>query len=86
MVLVLFRWEASHFPEVTIAKIEKSKSGIEQTTYMPQIPEIMDCPENLVPIKQWEDCFLAYFSELRLVCFICPFILSLLRFVQFYLL
>lgn len=60
------RWEASHFPEVTIAKIEKSKFGIEQTIYMPQIPEIMDCPENLLPIKQWEDCFLAYFAELRL--------------------
>ncbi|XP_073284248.1 uncharacterized protein [Primulina huaijiensis] len=59
------RWEASHFPEVTIAKIEKS-IGIEQTVYMPQIPEIMDCQENLLPIKQWEDCFLAYFSELRL--------------------
>ncbi|XP_073134776.1 uncharacterized protein [Henckelia pumila] len=60
------RWEASQIPDVTIAKIEKSELGKEQTIYMPQIPEIMDCPDNLLPLKQWEDSFLAYFSELRL--------------------
>ncbi|XP_075523689.1 uncharacterized protein LOC142556222 isoform X1 [Primulina tabacum] len=60
------RWEASQIPDVAIANIEKSELGKEQTIYMPQIPEIMDCPENFLPLKQWEDCFLAYFSELRL--------------------
>ncbi|XP_073153486.1 uncharacterized protein [Henckelia pumila] len=62
------RWEASQIPDVTIAKIEKSELGKEQTIYMPQIPVIMDCPDNLLPLKQWEDTFLAYFSELRLGC------------------
>ncbi|KZV34817.1 hypothetical protein F511_00719 [Dorcoceras hygrometricum] len=60
------RWEALQIPDVTIAKLEKSEPGKEQTQYMPQIPEIVDCPENLLPLKQWEDCFLTYFSDLRL--------------------
>ena len=39
---------------------------------MPQIPNIAECPEHLLPLKQWEDVFLADFSELRLVFFFLP--------------
>lgn len=60
------RWETSQVPKVKIAKLERSKLK-EQTVYMPKIPEIAKCPEHLLPNKQWEDAFLADFSELRLV-------------------
>ncbi|KAK6146295.1 hypothetical protein DH2020_020164 [Rehmannia glutinosa] len=56
-------WEAARVPKVTIAKVNKIK---EQSVYMPQVPDITKCPENLLPLKQWEDSFLADFSELRL--------------------
>ncbi|KAF8016999.1 hypothetical protein BT93_H2257 [Corymbia citriodora subsp. variegata] len=32
---------------------------------MPVIPEIAKCPEHLMPLKPWEDSFLADFSMLR---------------------
>lgn len=51
-----------------VAKLDRSKFNIEQSDYMPKIPEIAKCPEQLLPLKQWEDAFLAEFSELRLVC------------------
>lgn len=51
-----------------IAKVDRSKFNKEQSAYMPKIPEIAKCPEQLMPLKQWEDAFLAEFSELRLVC------------------
>ncbi|KAL7145446.1 hypothetical protein ABFS83_07G084400 [Erythranthe nasuta] len=57
------RWETARIPKVTVAKINKRK---EQSTYMPQIPGIMQCPQSLLPLKQWEDSFLADFTELRL--------------------
>ncbi|KAL7106112.1 hypothetical protein ACP275_07G090900 [Erythranthe tilingii] len=57
------RWETARIPKVTVAKINKRK---EQSTYMPQIPGIMQCPQSLLPLKQWEDSFLADFSKLRL--------------------
>ncbi|KAL2456939.1 uncharacterized protein Fot_56583 [Forsythia ovata] len=60
------RWEAEQIPKVTVAKVEKSKLNKGQTLYMPQIPDIMKCPDNLLPLKQWEDTFLADFSKLRL--------------------
>ncbi|GFQ06391.1 gem-associated protein 2 [Phtheirospermum japonicum] len=60
------RWEADRVPKVSVVKVNKIK---EQSVYMPQIPDIMKCPENLLPLKQWEDSFLAEFSELRLVHF-----------------
>ncbi|KAG8369531.1 hypothetical protein BUALT_Bualt14G0023200 [Buddleja alternifolia] len=58
------RWETARIPKVTVAKVNKMK---EQSLYMPQIPGIMKCPDNLLPLKQWEDSFLADFAELRLV-------------------
>ncbi|XP_051125422.1 uncharacterized protein LOC127247541 [Andrographis paniculata] len=56
------RWEAARIPNVKVAKIDKIK---EQSVYMPQIPDIAKCPKNLQPLKEWEDTFLADFSELR---------------------
>ncbi|XP_047317515.1 gem-associated protein 2-like [Impatiens glandulifera] len=60
------RWETSRVPKVKVAKLERNKLK-EQTVYMPKIPEIAKCPEHLLPNKQWEDAFLADFSDLRLV-------------------
>ncbi|KAI8537642.1 hypothetical protein RHMOL_Rhmol09G0040100 [Rhododendron molle] len=60
------RWEAAHVPKVKVAKLERSKLKKEQTAYMPIIPDIEKCPEHLLPMKQWEDAFMADFSELRL--------------------
>lgn len=59
------RWEAAKIPKVKVVKLQSSKIISEQTPYMPQIPEIVKCPQNLLPSKQWEDTFLADFSELR---------------------
>ncbi|XP_058094065.1 uncharacterized protein LOC131240065 [Magnolia sinica] len=59
------RWEAAKIPKVKVAKLDKGKLNREQTAYMPNIPDIAKCPEQLMPSKQWEDAFLADFSELR---------------------
>ncbi|KAL6507444.1 hypothetical protein OROGR_023639 [Orobanche gracilis] len=56
------RWEADRIPKVTVVKVNKIK---EQSVYMPQIPDIMKCQDKLLPLKQWEESFLADFSELR---------------------
>ncbi|CAL5337026.1 unnamed protein product [Camellia sinensis] len=61
------RWEAAQIPKVKVSKLEASKLSKEQTVYMPKIPDIAKCPEHLLPLKQWEDAFIADFSELRLV-------------------
>lgn len=61
------RWEAAHIPKVKVAKCGRQKYRSEQTVYMPQIPDIAPCPECLLPLKEWEDLFLADFSKLRLV-------------------
>ncbi|KAL3506707.1 hypothetical protein ACH5RR_032089 [Cinchona calisaya] len=60
------RWEAAQIPKVKVAKIDRSKLNKEQTIYMPQIPDVAKCREHLMPLKEWEDAFLADFSELRL--------------------
>lgn len=60
------RWEAAHIPKVKVAKIDNSKLKQEQSVYMPKIPKIEECPPHLAPWRQWEDEFLADFSELRL--------------------
>ncbi|XP_070041987.1 uncharacterized protein [Nicotiana tomentosiformis] len=59
------RWEALQLPKVKVAKVEGSKLNKEQTSYMPQIPDIASCLEHLLPLKEWEEAFLADFSELR---------------------
>ncbi|XP_024197976.1 uncharacterized protein LOC112201179 isoform X1 [Rosa chinensis] len=60
------RWEAAQIPKVRVAKVDRSKFNREQSDYMPKIPEIAKCPEQLLPLKQWEEAFLANFSDLRL--------------------
>lgn len=47
---------------------------------MPQIPDIVECPKNLLPLQEWEDSFLADFSELRMVNFISNVLFSLYMF------
>ncbi|KAK0580578.1 hypothetical protein LWI29_003709 [Acer saccharum] len=61
------RWEAAHIPKVKVSKLGGNKFIKEQSVYMPHIPNIAPCPEHLLPLKQWEDSFLADFSELRQV-------------------
>ncbi|XP_021752069.1 uncharacterized protein LOC110717630 [Chenopodium quinoa] len=58
------RWEAKRIPKVKIAKLEiKIK---DQSVYMPDIPDIEECPPHLVPQRPWVDEFIADFSKLRL--------------------
>ncbi|KAI3904967.1 hypothetical protein MKW92_040571 [Papaver armeniacum] len=59
------RYEAAQIPDVKVVKVDKSKLKKEQTKYMPEIPDIAKCPPHLQPSKEWEDAFLADFSELR---------------------
>ncbi|KAI9094797.1 hypothetical protein K1719_026603 [Acacia pycnantha] len=59
------RWEAAQIPKVKVAKLNRSKLNKEQSAYMPKIPDIAQCPEHLLPLKQWENAFLAEFSDLR---------------------
>ncbi|KAL2563625.1 hypothetical protein AAZV13_20G203300 [Glycine max] len=59
------RWEAHQIPKVKVAKLDRGKLNKEQSAYMPQIPDIAKCPEHLLPLKEWEDAFLAEFSALR---------------------
>ncbi|ESW14628.1 hypothetical protein PHAVU_007G004100 [Phaseolus vulgaris] len=59
------RWEADQIPKVKVAKLDRGKLNKEQSAYMPKIPDIAMCPEHLLPLKQWEDVFLAEFSTLR---------------------
>lgn len=68
-----------------VAKLDKSRLNTEQSAYIPNIPDIAKCPEHLLPLKQWEDVFLAEFSALREVCssqtyFCMPFFFFLLYF------
>lgn len=60
------RWEAAQIPNVKVAQLNLTKIG-EQTPYMPSIPDIAECPSNLLPSTHWEDAFLADFSKLRQV-------------------
>lgn len=62
MNYVVSRWEAARIPKVKVARVNKVK---EQSLYMPQIPDVMKCPDNLLPLKEWEDSFLSEFSHLR---------------------
>ena len=82
---LLLRWEAAHVPKVKVAKLERSRLDKEQTAYMPQIPYIEKCPQHLLPLKEWEDAFIADFSDLRMVClfrqFSFFFLICLLQFI-----
>lgn len=58
------RWEAAQIPKVKVAPLNGVVFG-EQTPYMPSIPDIAECPPNLLPSKEWEDTFLTDFTKLR---------------------
>lgn len=79
---LMLRWEAAHIPKVKVAKRDQSKPSKEQSVYMPQIPDIPQCPEHLMPLKEWEDSFLADFSKLRQVCFLDTNLLLLFLYVD----
>ncbi|PKA56287.1 hypothetical protein AXF42_Ash011217 [Apostasia shenzhenica] len=59
------RWEAAHIPKVKVAHLNLSELSGKQTPYMPHIPDIAECPPNLLPSEAWEDTFLIGFSKLR---------------------
>lgn len=60
------RWEANQIPRVKVAKIDLGAARNEQTPYMPEIPDIPNCSPDLCASKEWEDTFIAYFSETKL--------------------
>uniref|UniRef100_A0ACD5ZAE0 Uncharacterized protein n=1 Tax=Avena sativa TaxID=4498 RepID=A0ACD5ZAE0_AVESA len=60
------RWEANQIPRVKVAKIDLGAARKEQTPYMPEIPDIPKCSPDVCASKEWEDCFITYFSEARL--------------------
>ncbi|BFI41683.1 gem associated protein 2 [Marchantia polymorpha subsp. ruderalis] len=59
-------WEAARCPKVVVANIDPEKLVSEQTPYMPIIPAITPCPPDLLPSKEWEQQFLADFTQLRI--------------------
>ncbi|CAN6277670.1 unnamed protein product [Urochloa humidicola] len=61
------RWEAKQIPKVMVARVDLSAARKEQTPYMPEIPDIPKCSQDLCASKQWEDAFITHFSETRLV-------------------
>lgn len=65
-----YRWEANQIPRVKVAKIDLNTARNEQTPYMPEIPDIAKCSPDLCASKPWEDTFITYFSETRLVSYI----------------
>ncbi|KAL6875721.1 hypothetical protein ACP4OV_013234 [Aristida adscensionis] len=61
------RWEAKQIPRVKVANIDLNAARMEQTAYMPEIPDIPNFSLDLRASKQWEDAFMDQFSETRLV-------------------
>ncbi|GJN06803.1 hypothetical protein PR202_ga24567 [Eleusine coracana subsp. coracana] len=59
------RWEAKQFPKVKVAKLDLNAARMEQTSYMPEIPEMPKFSPDLRASKEWEDAFLTNFSETR---------------------
>ena len=80
----MVRWEAAQIPKVKVAKLDRSKLNREQSAYMPKIPDIAKCAEYLMPLKQWEDAFLAEFSELRAVQFSRAYLFSMMCIFPFF--
>lgn len=66
-----------------VVKFDKIKCK-EQTPYMPNIPDIPKCPENLKPQKQWEENFLAEFLEMRQVNTPFDNMISVLKFTRIF--
>ena len=59
------RRQACELPDVFIAKVDSSLYAGRQTKYMPQIEEVVACPERLLPSASWERDVISAFSDLR---------------------
>lgn len=58
-------WEAAQCPKVVTSRIDKRKITSKQTAYMPAIPPVPVCLQELHPSKEWSKAFVAGFSDLR---------------------
>jgi survival of motor neuron protein-interacting protein 1 len=67
---IFYRWEANQIPRVKVAKIDLGAARKEQTPYMPEIPDIPKCSPDLCASEEWENSFITYFSETRLVSYV----------------
>lgn len=63
--LAWVRRQACELPDVFIAKVDSSLYAGRQTKYMPEIEEVVTCPERLLPSAEWERDVISAFSDLR---------------------
>ena len=59
------RRQACELPDVFIAKVDSSLYAGRQTKYMPDIEEVVACPERFLPSAEWERDVISAFSDLR---------------------
>lgn len=59
------RYQANELPDVFTAEVDSSLYTGRQTKYMPEIEEVLSCPEHLLPSVEWERDVISAFSELR---------------------
>ena len=59
------RRQACELPDVFIAKVDSSLYAGRQTKYMPEIEDVVACPERLLPSAEWERDVISAFSDLR---------------------
>jgi len=60
------RHQASQIPDIRRAEIDPSLKNINrQSKYMPQLENILSCPEAYLPSEEWQHQMLYSFSELR---------------------
>ena len=59
------RYQANELPDVFRADINSSLYAGKQTKYMPDIEQVVVCPEHLLPSTEWERDVIAAFSDLR---------------------
>ena len=59
------RYQANELPDVFTAEVDSSLYTGRQTKYMPEIEEVLPCPEHLLPSVEWERDVISAFSELR---------------------
>jgi hypothetical protein len=63
--LAWVHFEASKLPDVFRAEVDESLYHGKQTKYMPEVEDVADCPEFLLPSQDWEREVVAAFSDLR---------------------
>lgn len=59
------RYQANELPDVFRANVDSTKYVGRQTKYMPNIQEVVVCPEDLLPSAEWERDVISAFSDLR---------------------